>query len=116
MKKEKIPQSREVVSEALLSEIKRLSQEAFANLGSPSYRQKLVYNLLNLVKAKDDANFLWNLLRVLNSQKGNEKIIELTEKINYLYPLSQRDFEKLAYSIIMGIMSVKMSEEGGGHG
>jgi len=100
------------LSEDKLKIVKSLSTDAFSKIGSENYKQKLIYNLLNIVKANNQKEFLWTLLRALNSQKDDAKAKELVKELKDIYPISSGDFEKLAYSVIMGIMSAK-SETGG---
>ena len=90
-----------------LKTIRKLSNKAFEEIGSENYKQKLVYNLLNIVRSGDQEKFLWNILRVLNSKKEDENVKKLTNKINSIYTskISHQNFEKVAYTIIMGIMS-----------
>jgi len=99
------------LSEGKLKRVKKLTTNAFSKIGSENYRQKLVYNLLNIAKANNQREFFWTLLRALNSQKDNEAK-ELVKELRDVYPITSGDFEKLAYSVIMGIMSAK-SESGG---
>ena len=101
------------LSEDKLKRVKNLTTDAFSKIGSESYKQKLVYNLLNIAKASNQKEFFWTLLRALNSQKDDVKAKELVKELRDVYPTTSGDFEKLAYSVIMGIMSAK-SESGGG--
>ena len=78
---------------------------------SDNYRQKLVYNLLNAVKGNNQKEFFWMVLRALNTRLDKPEVTRLSEEIGKMYPLSSYEFEKLAYSVIMGIMSAK-SERG----
>jgi len=96
-----------VISKNDLENIRRLSDEVFKEIGSENYKQKLVYNLLNIVRSGDQEKFLWNILRALNSRKDNDSAKKLIGEINKLYAfkISGKNFEKLAYTIIMGIMS-----------
>ena len=100
------------LSEDKLKTIKNLATNAFSKIGSENYRQKLVYKLLNIAKSDNQKEFFDVLLRALNSQKDNIKAKELAEELKDIYPITSGSFEKLAYSVIMGIMSVK-SESGG---
>lgn len=97
-----------------LKEIRKLTQEVFSETISESYRQKVVYNLLNLVQAGDREKFLWTLLRLMNARKRDKNSKELVSLLNELYGLnlSKDMFEKWAYTLIMGIMSPK--SQGGG--
>ena len=74
---------------------------------SKNYRQKLVYNLLNAVKCNNQKEFFWMIFRVLNANSDNPKVAKLSNEIGRMYPLSSSEFEKLAYSIILGIMSAR---------
>ncbi len=88
-------------------EIKKYTNKAFSNIGSENYRQKIVYNLLNTVKVSNQSEFFSILLRTLNAQKDNEDVKKLSGKLMEIYPLTPGNFENVAYSIIMGIMSAK---------
>ncbi len=99
------------VSEGELGRMKSLTNGAFSSVGSESYRQKLAYSLLNMVKADNQKEFFWTLLRSLNAQKDNERAKDLVKELMAVYPLDSKDFEKVAYLVIMGIMSTK--SEGG---
>ncbi len=103
LKKQKIRK----LSEDDLKRVKKFTTDAFSKIGSENYRQKLVYNLLNIVKANNQREFFWTLLRALNSQKADIKAKELVKELRNVYPVTSGDFEKLAYSVIMGIMSAK---------
>ena len=103
-----------VISRNNLENIRRLTYEAFKEIGSENYKQKLVYNLLNIVRSGDQEKFLWNILRALNSRKDDKNAKKLSSEINKLYTskISGENFEKLAYTIIMGIMSSKPKSGG----
>ena len=88
-------------------EIKIYTKKAFENIGSESYRQRLVYKILNSAKVNNQNDFFSSLLRALNSRKNDEHVKRLSRKLEWLFPLSPSNFEKIAYSIIMGIMSVR---------
>ena len=107
MKNLKGCKSKKLLSEDELKRVKDLTTNAFSKIGSENYRQKLVYNLLNIVKANNQREFFWTLLRALNSQKADIKAKELVKELRNVYPVTSGDFEKLAYSVIMGIMSAK---------
>ncbi len=106
MEKQKVRRSK-TLSEEKLNKIKRLTMESFSKIGSDSYRQKLVYNLLNVIKSDNQREFFDILLRALNSQKDNVKAKELVKELGDVYPITHGNFEKLAYSIVMGIMAAK---------
>ena len=79
-------------------------QKVFAGFSS-NYRQKLVYNLLNAIKGNDQKEFFWLLLRALNAKLGEEEANRIFKQIIGIYPLSSSEFEKVAYSVVLGIMS-----------
>ena len=72
---------------------------------SKNYKQKLIYNLLNAVKSNNQREFFWNVFRVLNANLDKREVAEVSKKLGEIYPLSSSEFEKVAYSIILGIMS-----------
>ncbi len=79
---------------------------------SESYKQKMVFNLLNTIKSNDRKEFFCVLLKKINvkikDDKKSKDAKELSEKIsgylNQIY-LPSKDFEKMAFTIILGIMS-----------
>jgi len=75
---------------------------------SNNYRQKLVFNLLNTVKCNNQKEFFWTVLRSLNARSDKAEVKNVIEKIGKMYPLSSSEFEKFAYSIILGIMSAEV--------
>ncbi|WP_297509975.1 hypothetical protein [Thermococcus sp.] len=94
------------VQDRMLRRIKTLSKDVLGKAGSDNYRQKLVFDLLNAVKANDQDRFLWILLRALNAHsKDNPKARELASVLMEVFPSSEADFEKVAYSVILGIMA-----------
>ncbi|WP_048147941.1 hypothetical protein [Palaeococcus ferrophilus] len=100
---------KEKVRKLSLSELRRLrelSSKTLGKAGSENYRQKLVFDLLNAVRSKDKDRFLWVLLRALNSQvKDNPEAKRLAGLLGEVFLSSGEDFEKVAYSIILGIMA-----------
>ena len=101
----------EKLSKDKLKRIRNLTTNAFSKIGSDNYRQKLVYKLLNIAKANNQREFFAPLLRALNSQKDDEAK-ELVEELGDIHLMTSGDFEKLAHSIIIGIMSAKSETEG----
>ncbi len=104
--KMKEKQKSKILSDEKLRRIKDIATNVFGKIGSENYRQKLVYNLLNVAKGNNQKEFFWTLLRALNSQKDDEAK-KMVKELRDIYPLTFGDFEKLAYSVIMGIMSAK---------
>lgn len=99
--------SNQTLSENELWKIKKYTNNAFKKVGSDNYRQKIVYKLLNTTKVNNQSEFFSILLRALNAQKTNSDVKNLSEKLQEIYPLTSKNFENVAYSIIMGIMAVK---------
>ena len=95
--------------------IRERMPEIFAG-DSESYRQKLVYTLLNIARSGDMHEFLWTLLRHLNAKKDSPAVKEVVGVINELYQYSSKFFEKWAYSVIMGIMETKRKTTEGKEG
>ena len=89
--------------------IKIYTNNAFKRVGSDNYRQKIAYKLLNTAKVSNQSEFFSIILRALNSQKSDADVRNLLEKLQEIYPLTSKNFENVAYSIIMGIMAVKQS-------
>jgi len=77
---------------------------------SENYKQKLVYSLLNALKAGDQSEFLWILLRAINDPK-NYEFRELAEKIKEVYEQPTYPFEKWGYVIVLGILATKKGGE-----
>ncbi|KZX12043.1 hypothetical protein MBCUR_11950 [Methanobrevibacter curvatus] len=88
-----------------LKDLKYYSTEVFKELGSDNYKQKLVYKLLNLIKIDNQNEFFNIFLRTLNSKDSDENVAKLAEKLKTIYPLNEKNFENVAYAIVMGIMA-----------
>ena len=97
------------MEKASFTNIKELTEKVFEGT-SKNYRQKLVYNLLNTVKSNNQKEFFWMFLRALNA-KGDSNAEKLSNEISKFYPPNSSTFEKIAYSVILGILSAK---SGGG--
>jgi len=89
-----------------LEELVKSVRVVFSSV-SQNYRQKLVYKLLNTIKTGDRNEFYWNVARVLNANTDNPETIKISEKLLKLGILSSKDFEKVAYAVIFGIISVR---------
>ena len=87
---------------SIIEEVKK----AFSDT-SNNYRQKLVFNLLNTIRENNQKEFFWMTLRALNARSNESEIGKLSKEIGEMYPLNSYEFEKLAYSVILGIMSVE---------
>ena len=94
------------VLEEKVRKIRDITSEVLGKAGSENYRQKLVFDLLNAIKANDQRRFFWILLRVLNAHsKDSPKAMKLARLLGETFPLSESDFEKVSYSIVLGIMA-----------
>ena len=91
-------------AEIRLKDLKNASIKAFKN-EPDNYKQKLVFNLLEAVKNKDQNRFFYLLLKAINKPK-EKNFKNLWEQLNKYYDvLPEEAFINFAYSIIIGIMS-----------
>lgn len=106
-----------------LSELRRLKEETneiFSNIGTEKSRQRLVYELLNTLKTKDRNRFMWLILKNITTVITDEKIgIRVKKYLDSLAEYLMNDeteenFEKIAYAVIMGIMSAEKKKESEG--
>lgn len=106
-----------------LSELRRLKEETneiFSNIGTEKSRQRLVYDLLNTLKTKDRNRFMWLILKNITTVITDEKIgIRVKKYLDSLAEYLMNDeteenFEKIAYAVIMGIMSAEKKKESEG--
>ncbi len=94
-----------------LEELMKKTKSVFGG-ESESYKQKMVFNLLNTIKSNDRKEFFYILLKKINVKTKEDNVSndakELSEKIagylNKIY-LPSKDFEKIAFTTILGIMS-----------
>ncbi len=91
-------------------QITSITKQLFSK-SSPSLRAKLIHILLNSVRTKDRETFVFEFLRNLNTINDSKKE-ELAEMLEELLLLDDKEFEKVAYSIILGIMSAGSKHEG----
>lgn len=89
--------------ENILKKIINMAKEVGKDM-NPNYKRKLVYSLLNSIKAHDQEEFLWILLRALNDPK-NENFLNLAKKIECIHNINPQIFEKWGYAVVLGIMS-----------
>jgi len=106
----------EILDESLKIEIvnlKKAVEDGFRNQ-SQNAKQKLVYDLLEAAKNKDQNRFFYLLLKSIN--KPNEREFKkLWEELKKCYDiLPEEAFINLAYSVIIGIMSTYSDKKGGG--
>jgi len=97
--------------------LRDLTTEVFSKIGTERSRQRLVYDLLNALKTDDRKRFLWLILKNINTLKpeNREKVNKLTELLSsfYIEQETPENFEKIAYTVVMGIMAIKDVEGGG---
>jgi len=100
------------ITDKELKEIKEYTEKAFGKIfeGREKARQRVVYDLLNYIKTNNRAKFLDQILKLLNTQIEEEVVRKLVENINVLFIQydTLENFEKIGYTIIMGIMSAKI--------
>ncbi len=92
-----------------LKEIKSYSEKAFKIVfeGKEKAKQRIVYDLLNYLKTNNKNEFLYQVLKLLTPNMDKEdvrELISLLNKMNMDYDTPE-NFQKLGYTIIMGIMS-----------
>ncbi|RLF96076.1 hypothetical protein DRN58_10030 [Thermococci archaeon] len=86
-----------------LKKLRETSKNVFAEQ-SDSYKQKLVYCLLNTIKSGDREKFMSILFRSVNARK--EKAKDFAENFGKLQNLLKtKQFEDIAYAVVLGIMS-----------
>ncbi|MDI9645257.1 MAG: hypothetical protein QFX40_01010 [Archaeoglobales archaeon] len=90
-------------------QITSTTKQLFSRI-SPSLRAKLIHILLNSIRTKDRENFVFELLRNLNTINDSKKE-DLAEMLEEILFLDDKEFEKVAYSIILGIMSAGSKRE-----
>lgn len=97
-----------------LKKLQKSATQAFESGDiSNNYKQKLVYNLLDAVKNKDQERFFYILLKAIN-KPGKEGFEELWEELQKDYDLMPDEvFINFAYSIILGIMKTYGGEKNG---
>jgi len=99
-----------------LRKLRDLTKDVFSNIGTEKSRQRLVYDLLNALKTNDRRRFLWLILKSANnvSVEENKKVSEFAELLSNLQfeHDTTENFDKIAYAVVMGIMSVD-SKTGG---
>ena len=98
----------EGITEKKLDEIRLMSIKTFDDIGTEKSRQRVVFDMLQAVKSHNNSRFLWILVKSLNSYTENEYVKNLLNALNeaHIQNTSPENFEKMAYTIIMGIMSI----------
>jgi len=76
---------------------------------SSRYIEGLVYSLLSTLRANDQERFLTYLISFLNTF-DNKEVSDFMKRLYEVLPLTESDFQKLGYLIIIGLMSIKGGE------
>lgn len=92
-----------------LSNLKELTKKVFGKIfeGREKAKQRVVYDLLNYMKTNNRTQFLNQILKLMASKTNDPNSERLSEIINTLWVEydTPENFEKIGYTIIMGIMS-----------
>lgn len=99
-----------------LRKLRDLTTEVFSKIGTEKSRQRLVYDLLNSLKSNNRERFMWLILKNVNTL-SSEKRSDASEYTKLFSRLcieyeTPENFEKMAYAVVMGIMSIKDVERG----
>lgn len=99
-----------------LRRLRDLTKDVFSKIGTEKSRQRLIYDLLNTLKTDDRKRFLYIILKNANNLSSEERkyVDEFTNIFSNLYIEYEtpENFEKIAYSIVMGIMAIDESKGG----
>ncbi len=96
-----------------LGELEKLSEKVWGEVfkGREKAKQRVVYELLNYLRTGENSKFLHQILKLLASNSFDEtkRMIEI---INHIFARSnlQENFEKMGYTIVMGLMTAKGGE------
>ena len=92
-----------------LQDLKKYSEIVFGKIfkGREKAKQRVVYDLLNYMKTNNRPQFLNQILKLIASKTNDPDSEKLSEIINTLWVEydTPENFEKMGYTIIMGIMS-----------
>ncbi len=99
----------EMISEKELRDIKEYAEAAFGKVfeSREKAKQRIVYDLLNYLKTNNRNQFLYQVLKLLAPYMKEESVRKLSSLLNKMdieYDTPE-NFQKLGYTIIMGIMS-----------
>ena len=93
-----------------LEELEKLSKKVWGEVfkGREKARQRVVYDLLNYLRTGENSKFLHQVLKLLASDSSDEatKMIKIINRI-FTKSSLQENFEKMGYTIIMGLMTAK---------
>ena len=100
-----------------LKKLRDMTTKVFSKVGTVKSRQRLIYDLLNALKTEDRKRFLWLILKNINNLKSENRneVSKLTKILSsqYIEYETPENFEKIAYTIVMGIMCSENIEAGG---
>ncbi len=100
-----------------LKKLRDMTTKVFSKVGTVKSRQRLIYDLLNALKTEDRKRFLWLILKNINNLKSENRneASKLTKILSsqYIEYETPENFEKIAYTIVMGIMCSENIEAGG---
>lgn len=90
-------------------DLKKYSEIVFRKIfvGREKAKQRVVYDLLSYMRTNNRTQFLNQVLKLIASQPNDSDSKKLSEIINTLWVEydTPENFEKMGYTIIMGIMS-----------
>ena len=96
-----------------LKELEKLSKKVWGEVfkGREKARQRVVYDLLNYLRTGENSKFLHQVLKLLASDSSDKttKMIEIIDRF-FIESSLQEDFEKMGYTIVMGLMTAKGGE------
>ncbi len=110
MKNETATEELKEMSYKPLDDLRMKIKNVFEEIGSTKssgWKERLIFDMLESVKIHDESKFLWLLLKTLNSYREEQNVNELLNTMSKIHieDMPEKTFEKVAYTIIMGIMS-----------
>ena len=74
---------------------------------SSGWKERLLFDMLESLKTGNRSKFLWLLLKTLTPYREKHDVRELLEILTEMHIVDapEKTFEKVAYTIVMGIMS-----------
>ena len=76
---------------------------------SPRYLEGFIYSLLSTLRSNDQSRFFHYLLTFLNTFE-NKEVSEFARELLRCLPMSESDFQKIGYMVVIGLMSIKGGE------
>ena len=91
-----------------------IAASRFLKSESSNYLQGFVFRCLNILRGRDKEAFNWEVIRLINSRKGED--INEDEKDNLIYSmrhayitLDDETYFKHAYTFLLGLLKTKTS-------